>query len=226
MAVIPVITTKGGSGKSSLTLAIVTTLAAKGATVNIIDADPQGTISKWSEGDSRFRGIVKVPTPGEDLTDLIDRLRTEVQFVLIDVQGTANQEMASAISRANFVLIPMRAKTADAREVPKAINLLRSQEKLFQRSIPYGIVFIATSPLITSREEKEIRKDLMERNIPLLENELNERAAFSHMFAQNLSLVELSSSDTNGLDGARENADNLAAEVFELLRNTKERSAA
>jgi chromosome partitioning protein len=225
MPVIVAANPKGGSGKSTSCLILATTLASQGVTVKIIDADPQRTLGRWSEGSSQYRDIVVEPSAGEDLTDLIDRLRSQVQFVIIDVQGTANQEIAAAMSRATLVLIPMRAKTADARVATRAIGLLRSQEKLFQRAIPHAIVFIANNPVIVTREEKEIRKNVIDAQIPYFETSLNERTAFSHMFAQNLSLEELSPSETNGLDGARANATAFAVEVVNTLRGKKESAA-
>jgi chromosome partitioning protein len=134
MPVIVAANPKGGSGKSTSCLILGTTLASQGVSVKIIDADPQRTLGRWSEGSSRYRDIVVTPSAGEDLTDLIDRLAAEVQFVIIDVQGTANMEIVSAMSRATLVLIPMRAKTADARVATRAIGLIQSQEKNFQHS--------------------------------------------------------------------------------------------
>ncbi|RZU29045.1 division plane positioning ATPase MipZ [Edaphobacter modestus] len=216
---------KGGSGKSTSCIVVGTTLASRGASVRIIDADPQRTLGRWGQGASQYKDLVVTPTPGEDLTDLIDRLATQVQFVIIDVQGTANQEMAAAMSRADLVLIPMQAKTADAEVATRAIALLRSQEKLFKRTIPHFILFIRTSPIIVTREEKDIRQSIANAGIPGLSASLNERTAFSHMFAYKLSLPELSSSDTNGLPAALENAESLTAEIIEVLLGKKEDAA-
>src|ERR1035441_7395334 len=102
MPVIVAANPKGGSGKSTTCLVIGTTLASQGASVRIIDADPQGTLAMWSEGSSKYRDLVVKPTANEDLTVLIDRLQSQFQFVIIDVQGSANQEMFSAMSRADL----------------------------------------------------------------------------------------------------------------------------
>lgn len=125
MPVIVAANPKGGTGKSTSCLVLGTTLAHRGGTVRIIDADPQETIAAWSKGNSKFKDIVVKPEPGEELVNVIDRLRTEVQFVIIDLQGTANTAMVAAMSRANYVLIPMRAKTADARVATRAIGMLQ-----------------------------------------------------------------------------------------------------
>jgi chromosome partitioning protein len=218
MPVIVAANPKGGSGKSTTCIVIGTTLASQGASVRIIDADPQRTLARWGEGKSAFRQIVVTPSPAEDLTDLIDRLQAEFQFVIIDVQGTANQEMVAAMSRADLVLIPMQAKTADADVATRAIKLLRTQESLFKRSIPHAIVFIRTSPIIVTREEKEIRSNIEGAGVPRFSSSLNERTAFSHMFAYKNSLGELNSKDTNGLEAAQLNAVELTAEMVQLLR--------
>jgi chromosome partitioning protein len=217
--------TKGGSGKSTSSLILGTALARKGAAVRIIDADPQGTINSWSKGDSKYRDIVVTPTVGGDLTDLIDRLAAEHQFVIIDVQGSANQELAAAMSRADLVIIPMHAKTADAEVATNAIALLRKQEKLFQRRIDHGILFMATGVRVKTMEEREIRADIESRNIPCFQTDLNERTAFSHIFRFKLAIDELTAKETNGLDNALENAEFFANEVIHMLRKRKEEAA-
>ncbi len=93
-----------------------------GASVRVVDADPQKTLVSWSTGQSRYKDIVTAPTPGTDLSDLIDQVSAQYQFVIIDVQGSANQELAAAMSRADLVTIPMRAKTADAEVAANAIG--------------------------------------------------------------------------------------------------------
>src|ERR1017187_6346010 len=66
MPVIVAANPKGGSGKSTTCLVIGTTLASQGASVRIIDADPQGTLAMWSEGSSKYRDLVVKPTANED----------------------------------------------------------------------------------------------------------------------------------------------------------------
>jgi chromosome partitioning protein len=214
--------TKGGSGKSTSCLVLGTALARRGATVRVIDADPQGTLRSWSEGRSRYRDIVVVPTPGEDLTDLIDHLASEYQFVIIDVQGSANQELAAAMSRADLVIIPMRGKTADAEVATNAISLLRKQEKLFKKRINHGVLLVATSAGVKTREEKDIREKVEKSNIPCFQTQLHERTAFSHMFRFKLAIDELEAPETSGLAAAIENADSFRKEVTQILRQGRE----
>ncbi len=226
MPIVVAANTKGGSGKSTTSLILGTTLARMGATVRIIDADPQRTLLSWSNGESKYREIVIAPTPGVDLSDTIDSISAEFQFVIIDVQGSANQELAAAMSRADLVTIPMRAKTADAEVAANAIGLLNSQQKLFRRTIPHGVVFIATNPLITTKEERHIRESVQQLKIPTFRTSLHERTAFSHMFRFKVAIDELRSRETNGLEAALENANNYATEVIETLRMARKGASA
>jgi chromosome partitioning protein len=226
MPVVVAANTKGGSGKSTSSLILGTTLARMGASVRIVDADPQRTLVSWSTGQSKYREIVTAPQPGTDLSDLIDQISAEYQFVIIDVQGSANQELAAAMSRADLVTIPMRAKTADAEVAANAIGLLKSQQKLFRRSIPHGVVFIATNPIITTKEERHIRESVKQLEIPCFKTALHERTAFSHIFRFKVAIDELSSRETNGLEAAIENADNYANEIVTVLRKARQEGSA
>lgn len=225
MPVVVAANTKGGSGKSTSSLILGTTLARMGATVRILDADPQRTLLSWSGGSSKYKDIVTSPRPGIDLSDLIDSISADYQFVIIDVQGSANQELAAAMSRADLVTIPMRAKTADAEVAANAIGLLNSQQKLFRRSIPHGVVFIATNPVITTKEERHIRESVRQLEIPCFQTSLHERTAFSHMFRFKVAIDELSTRETNGLEAALENAENYANEVVATLRSSRKEGA-
>ena len=226
MPVVVAANTKGGSGKSTSSLILGTTLAKMGASVRILDADPQRTLISWAGGMSKYREIVTAPKPGLDLSDLIDEISSQFQFVIIDVQGSANQELAAAMSRADLVTIPMRAKTADAEVAANAIGLLNTQQKLFRRTIPHGVVFIATNPVITTKEEKHIRESVKQLKIPCFQTSLHERTAFSHMFRFKVAIDELSSRETNGLEAALENADTYANEVVATLRAAREKGSA
>lgn len=218
MPVIVAANPKGGSGKSTSCLVLATTLAQKGATVRVIDADPQRTLATWSEGASKFKEIVVAHKQGgEELTDLIDRLDTEAQFVFIDVQGSSNVEMAAAMSRADFVVIPMQAKTADASVAVRAIALLRQQEKLFRRAIPHAILFVRNNVQIPTKEENRIRQSVRDSGLASFKCSLNERTAFSHMFEQGLSVFELSQKETTNLQQAQDNATALTAEFLSTI---------
>ena len=175
----------------------------------------QQTIGTWAKPKrSKYSDIVIVPQAGTDLPQLIDTLAAQHQFVIIDVQGTANNEITAAISRASLVLIPMQGKFEDARVATAAIEMIHYQENLFQRKIPHTILFTRTSsPRFRTHEERNIRAEIAKLGIPILDSDLNERTAYSQMLARSLSLEELPEKEVNGLENARQNAYSLANEI-------------
>jgi chromosome partitioning protein len=226
MPTIVVANPKGGCGKSTTCLVLASTLRASGATVALIDADPQQTIWRWSKAKkSRYADMVSLLPAGEDLMDLIDRLRRKVQFVIIDPLGSAEQAVGESMSRADLVLIPMQAKTADAEVTVRAFQQVRAQEKVLRRIIPHSLVFTRTNALIATREEKRIAASISANGLPLNKVRLNERTAYSVMFELKLALDELDPEHINGLEEARANAGAFAAEVIDMLGSAARKAA-
>lgn len=211
---------KGGVGKSTVCLMLATEIAANKGTVALIDADPQGTNRKWAEaGLSQYSSIVHSPRSSEDLTDLIDELASQVSFVIVDVQGTANRETSAAMSRADLVLIPSQPKAADAEEAALAFQLVRSQEKMFRREIPHRLLFTRANPMMLTREERSIIDNMAAHDVPRLDTRVVERAAFSAMYAFKLALDELDPNLVSGIQTARRNVVELVRECVEILRS-------
>jgi chromosome partitioning protein len=218
MPVIPVASPKGGSGKSTTALVLATTLVAKGATVSLIDTDPQRTITKWAhESTSKYRTIVRTILDPNSLVDAIDAEAESKQFVIVDVQGRATMTIARTMSRADFVIIPMQAKTPDADEASEAIALIRDEERVLRRTIPHMALLTRTNAGVMTKEEREIIAQLANAGIRRFTTALNERTAFSRLHSFKLGLDELNPSIVNGVSSAIENADKLAGELVTHL---------
>ena len=66
MYVLALVTPKGGSGKSTLAVGLAVAAMEKGERVAFVDADPQGTISKWKERRGNpYPRVVRVADPTE-----------------------------------------------------------------------------------------------------------------------------------------------------------------
>ena len=81
MPVISIANPKGGAGKSTTSLLLGTTLAAQGASVTIIDCDPNHPIEAWAAGSSRTSVRVIGDATESRIVSVIDAERAERQFV-------------------------------------------------------------------------------------------------------------------------------------------------
>ena len=226
MPVISVANPKGGAGKSTTALVLGTTLASKGATVSIIDCDPNQPIKAWATGQSKSAVRVLSDVTESRIVPVIDAERAERQFVIVDLEGTASRMVSRAIARSDLVLIPMQASAVDAAQAARAVGLVREEEQVINRPIPLRVIFTRTSPQIPTRNEKLIMEELRGSGVPLLATHLNQRTAFQSLFTYKLALDELDPITVNGLEAAVTNAYRLAGEVIEVVRSINGKVAA
>lgn len=218
MPVIVAASSKGGAGKSTLVLVLAVTLEAQGASVTIIDADPNQPIHAW-------RSINKTSSievvGGDDVKEgtivtLIREHAAKKQFVIVDLEGTANRLVSRAITQADLVLIPMQASALDTNQAGRTITLINEEVEVVGRPINYRVVMTRTNPAISTKIESNIIRTLRENSIPLLSRRLNERAAYKTIFVTGSTLVELGEA-VNNLPQAIENAIEITDEVVEIL---------
>jgi chromosome partitioning protein len=217
MPVIVTASSKGGAGKSTLTLVLAQALDAMGATVTVIDADPNKPLVRWRDGRSKSALEVVGDVTESNVIKVIREHSAVRQFVLVDLEGTANRLVSRAITQADLVLIPLQASALDSNEASRAVGLIQEEEEALEgRVIPYRIIMTRTNPLITTKIEAGIYKALAQAGIALMKTRLHERQAYKAIFVKRVTLAELDAS-INGLEGAKENAERLAEEVVELI---------
>ena len=142
------------------------------------------------------------------------------QFVIADLEGTASLLVASATLAADLVIIPMQGSAMDASQAHRAISFVEDQA-IAVGPRPYRVLFTRTKPGFATRDERVIRETMLGAGVPMFRTDLAERAAYRSMFTFRQSLEELDPAAVNGLDKAVENADALAAEAIEALRDVR-----
>ncbi len=218
MPVVVVANPKGGAGKSTSTLILAQTLAHLGASVTIIDADPNRPIVEWRGGASKLAIDVVGDATESSVIRLIRDQRSRRQFVFVDLEGTASRLVSRAITQADLVLIPLQASGVDARQASRAVALIHEEEEALDgRAIPFRVLLTRTSPIISTRIEREIVNALTDANLPLMRTRLNERQAYKAVFVRRLALHELDPLKVNGLSEAIANAQQLADELVDIL---------
>jgi len=210
--VISVANRKGGAGKSTTSLVMGQVLSKYGQKVTIIDGDPNKAISRWRGGKSTQEIEVIDNLNEASIIRYINSISDG--YVIVDLEGVASRLVSRAIARSDLVIVPVQPSTLDANEAAKTISLITEEEEVVGHVIPFKVILTRTNPMIATRIERRIRKNLSEVGLPLMKNQLNERVAFKSIFERRLSLYELDQNDVNGLPAAIKNADNVVREIM------------
>ena len=132
MYVPALVTQKGGSGKSTLAVGLAVAAMENGERVAFVEADPQGTISKWRERRGNpYPRVIRVSDPAE-LEEALSRLEAEgVWLTIIDTAATNNGLAMRAIAKADFCLIPVRPSPADIEAAIPTLIAIRRLNRRF-----------------------------------------------------------------------------------------------
>lgn len=227
MPVIAFANPKGGAGKTTTALLLATELALGGASVTIIDADPERWISQWGALEGRPEAIEIVSDVTEDtVVDRIEDASARAQFVIVDLEGTASLMVASAIGMADLVIIPVQGSSMDARGGAKTVRLIRNQERLARRTIPHGVVLTRTGAAVASRSLRNVVGQLRAADVFVFATPIVERAAFRDLLDYGGTLADLDPATVSNLPRARKNARDFAADVIARLRSDAAAKAA
>ena len=227
MPVVVMASPKGGVGKSTNAVILATQLAESGATVTIIDADPNKPVSRWAARPGRPKALTVIDDVTEQtIIRTIDEAGRKAAFVIVDLEGTASMMVVYAISRADLVIIPTTASLLDAVEAVAAVQLVQRQEEAFRIKIPSAVLFTKTSAAIRTRTLASIEDELAENGVPVFNVRMHEREAFRALFSYGGTLSELNPKNVRNIAAASENAEAFAAEVIKMLKAQKARRVA
>lgn len=224
MPVIVFANSKGGVGKSTSAVVLAQVLAHRGASVSLVDADPNQPLSQWWQRDPAHipANLTLMPNVTENtITDVIDQAAANSAFVIVDLEGSANMAVSYAIGRADLVLVPMQGSQLDADQSRRVIELIRREEKAFRREIPYAVFFTRTSPVIRSKDLSHIEADLKANAIRMLPVEMTERAAFRTIMQLGGTIYDLTTAEVSKPEAAIENAEAFARAVAALLASAE-----
>lgn len=219
MPVISLVSSKGGVGKTTSAVILAGELAAAGRKIVLVDADPNRPLEGWA----RLRTLpetirVIIDDSAETIIDTIEDARTDADFVIVDLEGTATDRIGFAVARSDLVLIPLQSSVLDAAEAAKSVKLVRQMWKVASREIPYRAFYTRVPPAIRERTARDIERQFSEAAIPTLPTTLIDRAAYRALFSLGGTLHDLENGDVSGLNGARENARDFAQGVIDTLR--------
>lgn len=220
MPTIVIGSTKGGCGKTTLSLVLASEISAAGATVALLDADREGSLANWARDWTGSEHIsIKAPVNEESVMDDIAEASGKATFVIVDVEGTANMTLTKAATMADLVLIPQKASALDWERTAKTVKGITDAGRMAGRAIPYRVVVTQTSQVARSKPMQSIIASLRAK-APTLNQELFDLEAFRSIFLYRKTLTELEREGEVKTSTARLVAKQLLSEVIDVLQET------
>lgn len=207
---------KGGVGKTTVATVIATTIATYEAErpirVKVIDADPAENVVLWAHqrqeaGLAPLFEVISGVT-ADNMVSTIDAIREagDTDFLIIDLEGTADQIAGFAVARSNLTIIPLSPSSMDARLAARASGLVARMASVVNAPLNYVFAFCRTNAAIMTREHKKIIDQLRDNEQPVLDVDLKERSAFREMFPLGLAVSEMPENKTGQIAKATDNA--------------------
>ncbi len=219
MPVISFSSPKGGAGKTTAATLLATELAGRGVAVVVIDADPNKNVVDWASLPGKPATLSVVGDVGEEtIVDAIETAAAKAAFVVVDLEGTASLLTSYAISMSDFVVIPVQGSQLDAKQAARQMKLIKAQERIVQREIPFAVLFTRSNPALQPKTQRHIEERFAELGVPVMATRLYDREAFRAIFSFGGSLASLGDKGVGNIAAAKANARDFAAEVVARLR--------
>ncbi len=186
--VIAVVNQKGGAGKTTVSMQLAGTLGRRGKKVLVVDADPQGTATRWAASapdESPFpASVIGLGAANEKVHREVKKFVRDYDYIVIDGPPAADSPVAqSALLIADLALVPVIPSPLDmwaSLGIRKAIeNAVDLNEGLQAR-----LVVNQCQPQTSLT--REVLELLPEFGIPMCHTQLRQRTVFrqSAVFGQ------------------------------------------
>ena len=188
--VIAVANQKGGVGKTTVAMNMAAGLIRRHGSCIVIDSDPQGSATLWTElsGDpSRFP--VEVVLAEDKLDKQVARLQTEFDYIVIDCPPEIKSgSIMSVMSISQILLVPLLPSPVDLWASTRIEELVKRAQKKNPKILAY-ILLNQIEP--RSAMSRGMDEALQEIDIPVLRNRLGRRASYRTSALEGCSVYDL-----------------------------------
>ncbi len=189
--------TKGGTGKSTVSTNLAAWLATEGQDVLILDTDRQATSKRWVDRrNDRVDGlpIVHIAQGADNVTKPIQDFAHRYEQIIVDAGGHDSLALRSAMLVADVLIVPTKASIPDLETMLATNDLIREARLINPELNAYVLVSMApTNPYVhEAQEANEFLADLEEMVLaPVF---IRERKAFRDAILEGRGVVEMSNS--------------------------------
>ncbi|AKG24891.1 ParA family partition ATPase [Calothrix sp. 336/3] len=213
--IIAIVNQKGGSGKTTTTMQLAGAIARRGNKVLVVDADPQGTATRWAaSADDEIpfpASVVGLSAANAKVHREVKKFVDDYDFILIDCPPAADSPVPqSALLISDVALVPIIPSPLDMWAAVGIKQVIQNVAD-FNDTLQSRLVLNQCQPKTTLAQE--CLQVLPEFEIPLAKTQIQHRQVYrqSAVFGQTVHNLG------NKATAAISEVENLADEVLEIL---------
>lgn len=153
MKTILVASSKGGAGKSTIATNLAASFALDGKRTVLVDADPQGSSTRWAERRAELDSAV-LPVDGTGRRAWRDAVPDDADRVVIDAAaGAMATDLESFLDKADAVVVPVLPSALDIEATVGFLNTLAKVPRVHKRKLPVGLVVNRSKPWTNASQQ-------------------------------------------------------------------------
>ena len=197
---------KGGTGKTTLATNLATHLKLGGSDVLLLDTDKQGSANSWAgvreelEDKERFPEIPSVHKFGNKVYRTILDLAEKFDDIVVDAVGKDSVELRSALTVADYALMPLQASQFDIWTLAATDHILEAAKTVNHKLIAKIVISRAsTNPSVSEVTEARSLFEEM-NNASMCETVVKERIAYRKAARYGLAIFEMDTPDLKAVE--------------------------
>lgn len=182
MKTIALISQKGGSGKTTLSLNLAIAATLKGKSVVIFDLDPQQSAARWARLRKDDNPVI-VSGHGPNVADLVRRAKEGgANLVIIDTAPKSESAALAAAKLADVAVIPCQPSSLDLDAIADSVNIVQLAKT--------PAFFVLNNCRASSTLTDEAEEALGEYGLPIAPVRIGSRVGFIKSLAEGKGVLE------------------------------------
>ena len=180
--ILAVVNQKGGSGKTTISMHLAGALARRRSKVLVVDADPQGTATRWAAGATDEKtfpaSVIGLSAASAKVHREVKKFVDDYDYIIIDCPPAADSPVPqSALLIADLALVPLIPSPLDMWAAVGIRQVIENVSEL-NESLIARLIINQCQPQTTLAQE--ILEILPEFGIQLTQSQIRHRQVYRH----------------------------------------------